>query len=33
LLQRARRKACKLGYKPLDHPLELYCVPLDDEKN
>jgi Fur family ferric uptake transcriptional regulator len=25
--------ARKLGYKLVDHRLELYCVPLDDEKS
>ena len=25
--------ARKLGYKLVDHRLELYCVPLDDDKN
>ena len=27
-----RRVAEKLGYKLVDHRLELYCVPLDDDK-
>ena len=25
--------ARKLGYKLIDHRLELYCVPLDDDKS
>jgi len=27
-----RRIAAQLGYKLVDHRLELYCVPLDEEK-
>jgi Fur family ferric uptake transcriptional regulator len=25
--------ARKLGYKQVDHRLELYCIPLDDDKS